>query len=113
MPSAYARTLAACGPATGYDLRIVDPESRSELPPGAVGEIWLRGDSVAQGYWRRRAAAGGQPLPFRKPMATAPPSTPRRPARSPRPTPASGGGSACPPRQRGGGPAGRPGGRSG
>jgi long chain fatty acid CoA FadD26 len=24
-----------------------------ENPPGAVGEIWLRGDSVAMGYWRK------------------------------------------------------------
>ncbi|MFH8623360.1 fatty acyl-AMP ligase [Streptomyces vietnamensis] len=53
--SAEGRALAGCGPATGYDLRIVDPESGRELPPGAVGEIWLRGDSVAQGYWRRPA----------------------------------------------------------
>ncbi|WP_426403211.1 fatty acyl-AMP ligase [Streptomyces sp. R-07] len=51
--AADGRALAGCGPATGYDLRIVDPEDRGELPPGTVGEIWLRGDSVAQGYWRR------------------------------------------------------------
>jgi 4-hydroxyphenylalkanoate adenylyltransferase len=34
-------------------LRIVDPDTRMENPPGAVGEIWLRGDSVAMGYWRK------------------------------------------------------------
>jgi acyl-CoA synthetase (AMP-forming)/AMP-acid ligase II len=34
-------------------LRIVDPDTRVENPPGAIGEIWLRGDSVAMGYWRK------------------------------------------------------------
>ncbi|MFD9726588.1 fatty acyl-AMP ligase [Streptomyces sp. NPDC059072] len=54
-PSKPGRTLVSCGAAAGYDLRIVDPEAGLELPPGAVGEIWLRGDSVASGYWRRPA----------------------------------------------------------
>ncbi|TGZ17536.1 AMP-binding protein [Streptomyces sp. S816] len=48
-----ARELVDCGPVTGYDVRIVEPEQRRELPAGRVGEIWLRGDSVAQGYWKR------------------------------------------------------------
>ncbi|MFG3282471.1 fatty acyl-AMP ligase [Streptomyces sp. NPDC048111] len=54
-PGTTARTLVPCGPATGYDLRIVDPDDRREVAPGVVGEIWLRGDSVAAGYWRRPA----------------------------------------------------------
>ncbi|MCF2529675.1 fatty acyl-AMP ligase [Yinghuangia soli] len=49
--SAY-RSLVSSGPDPfGYDARIVDPESRRELPDGRVGEIWLRGPSVALGYW--------------------------------------------------------------
>jgi acyl-CoA synthetase (AMP-forming)/AMP-acid ligase II len=40
-----------CGRPLG-DLSIVDPE-RNALPEDRVGEIWLRGPSVAQGYWRR------------------------------------------------------------
>lgn len=32
---------------------IADPESLTQLPSGRVGEIWLSGDSVAQGYWNR------------------------------------------------------------
>ncbi|MFS4093183.1 fatty acyl-AMP ligase [Streptomyces sp. AF1A] len=50
---AGARELVDCGPVTGYDVRIVEPEERRELPAGRVGEIWLRGDSVAMGYWKR------------------------------------------------------------
>ncbi|MFE6921156.1 fatty acyl-AMP ligase [Nocardia sp. NPDC057663] len=48
--------LIGCGRAAlGLELRIVDPATRQELPDGAVGEIWVRGDSVAAGYWNRPA----------------------------------------------------------
>ncbi|CAM3161180.1 fatty acyl-AMP ligase [Mycobacterium colombiense] len=30
---------------------IVDPARGSELPDGAVGEIWLQGNNVGRGYW--------------------------------------------------------------
>ncbi|WP_457031948.1 fatty acyl-AMP ligase [Kitasatospora sp. P5_F3] len=49
------RTLVSSGQVLDYDLRIVEPVVGLELPEGAVGEIWLRGDSVAQGYWQRPA----------------------------------------------------------
>ncbi|AUG78889.1 polyketide synthase [Kitasatospora sp. MMS16-BH015] len=32
---------------------VVDPDSRRRLPDGQVGEIWIRGSSVAQGYWNQ------------------------------------------------------------
>jgi amino acid adenylation domain-containing protein len=52
-----ARQLVSCGrPWMGQELAIVDPESRQRCPPGRVGEIWLAGESVAHGYWRRPAA---------------------------------------------------------
>ncbi len=37
------------------DLRveIVDPERSSVCPEGQVGEIWVKGPSVAAGYWER------------------------------------------------------------
>ena len=37
----------------GQDVHIVDPQTCEALPPGRVGEIWVSGPSVAQGYWNR------------------------------------------------------------
>jgi fatty acid CoA ligase FadD21 len=34
-------------------LRIVDSQTRRECPPDRVGEIWLHGENVADGYWRK------------------------------------------------------------
>jgi fatty acid CoA ligase FadD28 len=34
-------------------VRIVDPDSRTECPEGTTGEIWVHGDNVATGYWRK------------------------------------------------------------
>ncbi|MEU3370455.1 fatty acyl-AMP ligase [Streptomyces sp. NPDC006660] len=48
--------LASSGRPVGADLRIVDPGSRTQLPAGRVGEIWVAGPSVAQGYWRQETA---------------------------------------------------------
>jgi 8-amino-7-oxononanoate synthase/acyl carrier protein len=36
----------------GQDVLIVDPQTCDALPPGRVGEIWVSGPSVAQGYWK-------------------------------------------------------------
>jgi len=45
------RSLVACGVAIDTDLCIVDPNSHLALPRGQIGEIWIRGGSVAAGYW--------------------------------------------------------------
>uniref|UniRef100_UPI003729C8C9 beta-ketoacyl synthase N-terminal-like domain-containing protein n=1 Tax=Yoonia sp. R2-816 TaxID=3342638 RepID=UPI003729C8C9 len=46
--------LVGCGSIIpDHDLRIVDPETCREVAAGAVGEIWLSGPSVAQGYWEK------------------------------------------------------------
>jgi fatty acid CoA ligase FadD28 len=34
-------------------LRIVDPDTSVERPVDTVGEIWVHGDNVATGYWRK------------------------------------------------------------
>lgn len=51
-PDGPARELVGCGDAADYDVRIVDAEHRT-LPEGSTGEVWLRGPSVARGYWGR------------------------------------------------------------
>jgi acyl-CoA synthetase (AMP-forming)/AMP-acid ligase II len=53
-PGSLARTLAGCGhPWLGQEVRIIDPEARVRCPDGRVGEVWVRGPSVARGYWGR------------------------------------------------------------
>ena len=34
-------------------VRIVDPDTMTERPAGTTGEIWVHGDNVARGYWRK------------------------------------------------------------
>ncbi len=49
-----ALALVSSGQPVEYEqVLIVDPESRLECPPGLVGEIWVSGPNVAQGYWSR------------------------------------------------------------
>ncbi|HET7505761.1 MAG TPA: fatty acyl-AMP ligase [Kofleriaceae bacterium] len=52
VPGDSVRELVACGRApVGQRLVIVDPERCTQLADGEIGEIWLAGPSVAQGYW--------------------------------------------------------------
>ena len=51
-----AISLVSSGePAPGIEVRIVDPETLHVLAEDQVGEIWLRGASVASGYHNRPA----------------------------------------------------------
>lgn len=42
--------LVSCGSCNGFTLALVD-ENGCEVADGIVGEIWLKGESVAEGYW--------------------------------------------------------------
>ncbi|MFD7819133.1 fatty acyl-AMP ligase [Streptomyces sp. NPDC059785] len=44
--------LVSCGRPVGQELRITGADG-TELPPGRVGEIRLRGPNIGRGYWKR------------------------------------------------------------
>lgn len=46
--------LVSCGsPLPECDLRIVDPKTRYQLKEKEIGEIWISGEMVAAGYWKK------------------------------------------------------------
>ncbi|MFJ8788290.1 AMP-binding protein [Streptomyces sp. NPDC102462] len=47
------RELASSGVVRGLDVRVAAADTGAVLPDGRIGEIWIRGDSVALGYWNR------------------------------------------------------------
>ncbi|MBX3434720.1 MAG: AMP-binding protein [Pirellulales bacterium] len=49
-----AKPVVSCGqPLAGIRVAIVDPQTCQPLADGAIGEVWVAGDSVASGYWNR------------------------------------------------------------
>jgi acyl-CoA synthetase (AMP-forming)/AMP-acid ligase II len=49
-----SRLLVGCGHTmAGQKIVIVDPDTRTPCLSGQVGEIWVSGASIAQGYWER------------------------------------------------------------
>ncbi|KGT93068.1 polyketide synthase, partial [Erwinia typographi] len=53
-PGSQTRRYVGCGNEFGgQDLRIVDPVHRLPVAENRVGEIWISGPAVAQGYWHR------------------------------------------------------------
>jgi amino acid adenylation domain-containing protein len=52
-----AQTLVGSGRVSGGQrVAIVDPETRTLRQHDQIGEIWVAGESVAQGYWKRPEA---------------------------------------------------------
>ena len=48
------RSIVGCGQSwLGQEILIVDPESQIPCREGQVGEMWVKGPSVAKGYWNR------------------------------------------------------------
>jgi myxalamid-type polyketide synthase MxaB len=48
-----AKALVSCGTVIAGECAVVDPESGRRCSAEQVGEVWLRGPSVAGGYWHR------------------------------------------------------------
>ncbi|WP_354643037.1 fatty acyl-AMP ligase [Kitasatospora camelliae] len=47
------RSLLPVGRPVGSELLVVDPKTLETRPDGEIGEVWVRGEGVARGYWRR------------------------------------------------------------
>jgi amino acid adenylation domain-containing protein len=55
-PGARAQLLVGNGfPVAGQRVLVVDPDTRTERARDEVGEVWVAGPIVTQGYWRREA----------------------------------------------------------
>jgi 8-amino-7-oxononanoate synthase len=49
-----AKMLVGCGQnLPDQKIVIADPDTMTACPPGRIGEIWVQGPSVAQGYWQQ------------------------------------------------------------
>ncbi len=55
-PQNEGTTLCSSGRTQDIEARVVDPDTLVECERGTVGEIWLRGDSIAAGYWDNEQA---------------------------------------------------------
>lgn len=52
--TATGSRLVGCGRLIDdFQARIVDPDTLDECAPGHIGELWIKGSSVAQGYWQK------------------------------------------------------------
>ena len=52
----YGHAAVSSGPPfAGMSILIVAPDTRRAVAPGEVGEVWIEGSAVAQGYWGRPA----------------------------------------------------------
>lgn len=47
--------LVSYGTPESVTVRIVDADAHTECPAGTIGEIWVHGENVAAGYWRKPA----------------------------------------------------------
>ncbi len=48
------RTLVGCGAAMpDQQIVIADPKTMTRCPDGRIGEIWVTGPSISQGYWQK------------------------------------------------------------
>ena len=50
-PAGAAARVSSGQPVLGQVVAIVDPDTCVRLPDGATGEIWVSGESIADGYW--------------------------------------------------------------
>jgi natural product biosynthesis luciferase-like monooxygenase protein len=52
-----AAVLVSCGTSEiGSRIEVVDPDTAQPCEPGRIGEIWVKGPSIAAGYWNNAEA---------------------------------------------------------
>jgi acyl-CoA synthetase (AMP-forming)/AMP-acid ligase II len=52
--AAHPERLGSAGrPIAGVELRVVDPDTRTDVPTGTTGEFWIRSEQTTSGYWNR------------------------------------------------------------
>ena len=52
-PTEKMTSAVGCGHGLAdQQLEIVNPQTQRRCAPGEIGEIWVRGESVTQGYWK-------------------------------------------------------------
>ncbi len=56
--AATRRIVSSGRLACGDTVAVVNPESLVEIAPDEIGEIWVSGPSIAQGYWRNQDSGG-------------------------------------------------------
>ncbi len=52
-PKEYVDAVSSGIPLVDFKLAIVNPHTRHRCEPNEVGEIWVQGESVGEGYWNR------------------------------------------------------------
>lgn len=53
-PAEHTRTVVSSGVVMPeLSLKVIDPKTLQECLPYRVGEIWIAGESISQGYWRK------------------------------------------------------------
>ncbi|MCE6988716.1 fatty acyl-AMP ligase [Dyadobacter sp. CY323] len=57
IPGAHLKEVVACGPPVeNTEVQIVDPELKTVVGNGEIGEIWVKNAGVALGYWQNEEA---------------------------------------------------------
>ncbi len=53
------KLLRSCGlPLPNTDVRLVDPETLTDVPAGTIGEIWVNSPIILTGYWQQPEITG-------------------------------------------------------
>jgi acyl-CoA synthetase (AMP-forming)/AMP-acid ligase II len=52
-PKDFVEAVSSGKPLVDFQVAVVNPKNKKRAAPDEVGEIWVSGDSVGEGYWNR------------------------------------------------------------